>query len=315
MGTLVGHVAPGIGFALIGLWHLVNIVRSYIESPSGFEARPWFPVKISRRSRFSSRPIVVYAELYLIIFASALSIASELFIWPEKHQPLADDLSIPANHLNNFEHSSMSFFFLVYAAVALVTNLLNLALPPGTLHLLAALAFSQELLLFHFHSADHMGLEGQYHWLLQLAIAICLLCTVLEISRPSSVLLALVRAVGILFQGLWLIQMGLVLWIPRFVPTGCRMVSEDDHDVVRCADEGSTMRAKALANLQFSWYLAGVVIFSIALLCALIQRSRHGNAYARMDSSEGEQEFRHKSSGSHSSIEMEEGFPALELGR
>ncbi|KAM0860585.1 hypothetical protein ACQ4PT_046452 [Festuca glaucescens] len=38
--------------------------------------------------------------------------------------------------------------------------------------LVAAVAFGQQLLIFHLHSADHMGVKRQFHRLLQGVIAV-----------------------------------------------------------------------------------------------------------------------------------------------
>ncbi|KAJ7299190.1 hypothetical protein O6H91_Y284500 [Diphasiastrum complanatum] len=270
-------------------------------------------------------------ELYLIMFGSSLSIAAELFICPEKHQPLADDWSIPSEHLNNFEHSSICLFFLLYATVALCASCLRMQVPSGLLHVLAAFAFSQELLLFHLHSADHMGLEGQYHWLLQLVVFVCLCCTLLEITVPHSFLVALIRSMAVFFQGWWFIQTALVLWIPAFTPTGCKMNNEEDHKLVRCNDHTTEMRAKALADLQFSWYLAAIVIFTLILYACMVNCNKTSAHYLPLNPKDGisnievvknaesaeiksAPKHRRSSEGSHSSVEME-AFAAVEIGR
>lgn len=256
MGTFIGHVAPGMGFLLIGLWHLYNTFTNYAHSPWDFQTRPWFPVEF-RKGKFK------YAELVALIAGSCLSISAELFIGPQRHQPLADDWSIPPEHLNNFEHSSIALFFLIYASVALFTEVRRLIVPPGALHVLAALAFGKELLLFRLHSADHMGPEGHYHWLLQLIVFVSLSTTLLEIPFQQSFLLATVRSVSVLLQGAWFLNMAFMLWIPPFAAKGCRMERINDHDVFKCTSQEATMRAKALANLQFNWYVAGIVLFTI----------------------------------------------------
>eukprot|EP01018_Ginkgo_biloba_P019610 Gb_41535 [translate_table: standard] len=273
MGTFIGHVLPGAGFVAIGLWHLINIIANYAHSPWDFHTRPWFP------SNFKFK----YMELLAIMAGSCLSIAAELFIGPQRHQPLADDWSIPPEHLNNFEHSSISLFFFIYAAVALYVDVRHIRIPHGMLHVMAALAFSQELLLFHLHSADHMGVEGQYHWLLQLIVGISLSCTLLEIPCPNSFVVAMVRAMSIVFQGCWFIHMGFMLWIPAFVPKGCRMHHENGHSVVRCGDQKANMRAKALANLQFNWYLASIALFTIVLYVRMVGQYHQNVRYEPLE--------------------------------
>lgn len=280
MGTFIGHILPGAGFLFIGLWHLFNTITNYARSPWDFQTRPWFPAKFSR-GKFK------YLELVAIILGSCLSISAELFIGPVKHQPLADDWSIPPEHLNNFEHSAISLFFLIYGSVALYGELRKLTVPPGALHVIAALAFSQELLLFHLHSADHMGTEGHYHWLLQIIVAVSLSATLLEVQFPQSFLMATVRSASVVFQGAWFVHMGFMLWVPAFVPKGCRMERSRGHGIVQCANDEASMRAKALANLQFNWYLAAILVFTVILYARIAGKYSNETAYQPLERKTG----------------------------
>ncbi|CAL9102471.1 unnamed protein product [Musa textilis] len=254
MGTLVGHVAPGFGFLVIGLWHLFNHIKLHSLRPSSYGSRPWFPTSKLRR-----------LELYLIMLGSLASISMELVIGPEKHQPFDDDGTIPSNHLQNFEHASISLALLIYASFAIVFDRVNPRLRDEMTMLLAAAAFAQQLLMFHLHSADHMGVEGQYHWLLQIVIVVSLATTLLGVALPRSFLVSFVRSASIAFQGVWFVVMGLVLWTPSLIPKGCFMNLEVGHTVVRCRSEEALHRAKSLVNLQFSWYTAAMAVFSMAL--------------------------------------------------
>ena len=111
MGSLIGHVAPGVGFVVMGLWHLINHIKLHATHPNTYSAPPWFPSAVSRR-----------LELYLIMAASTASIAMELF----NHQPFGplDYGSIPASarHLHNLEHASISLAFFAYALLALLLD-------------------------------------------------------------------------------------------------------------------------------------------------------------------------------------------------
>nr|GMD20690.1 transmembrane protein 45A-like [Ipomoea batatas] len=234
MGTLVGHVAPGFGFFVIGLWHLLNHIRLHALAlhPKAYISLPWFPT-----------PRIKYLELFLIMGGCLASISMELFIGPERHQPLAPDGTIPSNHLHNFEHSNISLTFLIYA----------------------------QLLLFHLHSADHMGVEGQYHWLLQTVIFVSLSTTLLNIPFPHSFLTGFIRSASILLQGAWFIAMGFMLWTPELIPKGCFINSEEGHQVVRCRGPEDLERAKSLVNIQFSWYVIAVAVFAVAAYLALLK--------------------------------------------
>ncbi|RLM85641.1 uncharacterized protein C2845_PM04G17400 [Panicum miliaceum] len=258
MGTLVGHVAPGAGFLLIGLWQLFSHIRLFLLRPGSYTAPVWFPVRGVR-----------HLELILIIVGTVISILMELVIGPEKHQPFDDDGTIPSNHLHNFEHASISPGLLLFAAVTIHMDRARAPNRDAVSQLVAAAAFAQQLLIFHLHSADHMGVEGQYHWLLQTVIAVTLATTLLGIPYPRSFTVSLVRSASLVFQGVWFIVMGVMLWMPALIPKGCFLNLEEGHDVVRCRTDEALDRAKSLVNLQFSWYLTGTVVFVIIVYLQL----------------------------------------------
>lgn len=133
-------------------------------------------------------------------------------------------------------------------------------------HLLGASAFAQQLLLIHFHSTDHVGIEGRYHTLLQLLVSISLATTLMGINRASSLktfgfILGYVRSLSLVFQGVWLVVMGLALWTQDFIAKGCFIHEENGRVVVQCRDAEAMERAKALAVLVFCWVLMGVMVF------------------------------------------------------
>eukprot|EP00850_Spirogloea_muscicola_P011495 SM000071S21119 [mRNA] locus=s71:582577:583872:+ [translate_table: standard] len=270
MGMFVGHAGPGTFWLLAGVWHLANTAANHAANrgggggggSGGFRTRAWHPARLPGASR--------YLELLLIAAAAASEIAMELFILPRRHQPLDDDWSIPASHLNNFEHSFMSGFFLLYAVAALAAEASALLpLPPGALHALAAVAFAQEALLFGFHSADHMGLEGHYHFLLLLAILAGLVAGLFEIAYPHAVLLPVVRSMSMVLQGTWFWQTAFSIFTDGGLAEGCARVRPEGtiHDVVRCGTAMQAMRAKALGILQYNWHLGAILVFTVVVFC------------------------------------------------
>ncbi|XP_022762808.1 uncharacterized protein LOC111308611 isoform X4 [Durio zibethinus] len=133
--------------------------------------------------------------------------------------------------------------------------------------ILVTFVLGQELFLLHFHSADHVGLEGHYHWLLQLIVFVSLLAALAAIFLPTSFSTVLVLSISVVFQGCWFMNMGFMLWTPQFVPRGCVMQlaessSDSMHGAVTCSSQEADVRARALANLQFSWILSGILIFT-----------------------------------------------------
>jgi hypothetical protein len=113
--------------------------------------------------------------------------------------------------------------------------------------MLAASVFRQELFLLRFRSADHVGLEGHYHWLLQVMVTASVLATAASIVAPRSFMVAMVRSALVLFQGLWFVVMGCTLWVSVLVPGGCRGMDLGSsgsamRSVVACAMEEAAWR-------------------------------------------------------------------------
>ncbi|KAL1544611.1 transmembrane protein 45B-like [Salvia divinorum] len=260
MGSLRGHIGPGIAFCMIGLWHLFNHTKLHATNPNSYISHPWFPV-----SRFR------YLELYFIIFAALTSISMELFIMPHRHHPFAPDGSIPSNHLHNLEHATISLTFLTYASFAVILDRISPPARTALTHLLAVLTLAQELLLFRLHSTDHAGLEGHYHWLLQILILAALTLAVLSAADSRSFLLSFVRSLAILAQGGWLVVIGVMLYTPRLMPKGCAVGVEDGHYVVRCGGGEAVERAKSLAAILFSYYVVGVSCFGLGVYLYLVK--------------------------------------------
>lgn len=249
MGTFVGHIVPGLAFALLGLWHTFKTIKAYkLRGPSGFISRPWYPLS-------NTHFILKHLELIIIFFLSIFIVALQVLDYP---------LFQFSFKPNNFEHATMFLHLAIYAGVAFAVELTrspdNFS---GLVGILASSVFGQEFLLLHFHSADHDGLEGHYHWLMQLIVFMSLISALVALGFPSSFPAALGRSVLILFQGCWFIDMGFTLWVPACVPKGCYMRLVDDIlGAVTCGNKDASLRALALANLQFSWIFAGIMIFT-----------------------------------------------------
>ncbi|GJU19593.1 transmembrane protein 45B-like protein [Tanacetum coccineum] len=255
-----------------------------------------------------------------------MSIAMELFIGPERHQPFDTDGTIPSNHLHNFEHSFISMMFFVYAAFAIILDKFVPKVQYELTQLLGGIAFAQQLLLFHLHSADHMGVEGQYHMLLQILILIALITTLMGISYQKSFLVSFIRSISIFYIGLWLMVMGFMLWTKSLIPKGCFLNLEEGHHVVRCHGDEALERAKSLVNIQFSWYLIWVIIFAMSLYVSMHKIYERRNEYQSLTIFDQDQELvdqdiealkssTHKFDQSKSFLQMEKSFAPIDMER
>ncbi|KAJ8571084.1 hypothetical protein K7X08_038056 [Anisodus acutangulus] len=173
--------------------------------------------------------------------------------------------------LHNIEHATMFLNLTVFACFTLLAEISNLPeILHGILGILATSIFGQELFLLHYHSTDHVGLEGHYHWLLQLVVCISLMSALVVTCFPSCFPAALLLSISVMFQGCWFMNMGFNLWFPHFVPQGCVTQSSE---AVMCQTDEADLRARAMANLQFSWVLAAILII-VAGLSVTFARNR-----------------------------------------
>ncbi|XP_047979172.1 uncharacterized protein LOC125221084 [Salvia hispanica] len=250
-GGTSGHVSLGFAFLVIGIWHLFNSIKHHSLHPKNFISLPWFPA-----------PRLKYLEPITIILVTTVFIISELFV-AGTGSPTA------AKNLRHLEHSLIALSFSIYASFAVLLDRLAPPRPPhrGLLHLLQAAAFAQQLLILHLHSTDHAGVEGQYHWLMQLVTSATLLATLLLAANPRSFLASFARGFSVVFQGVWLVVMGFMLWTPEWMPEDCFLKGE----MVMCRGDRALRRAKALVNLLFGLYLIVLTVFVMVFYLVLVK--------------------------------------------
>ncbi|KAK8966839.1 hypothetical protein KSP40_PGU013866 [Platanthera guangdongensis] len=249
MGTLAGHLIPGAAFTVLGLWHLFNTSAAFrhFTGAATSSSRTWFPC-----------PFIKYFELVVLLL---LSLLATVF------------LLLSPSSTADIEHAAMFLHLVIYSAAALAADILpSPSSAASIIGALAASAFAQELLLLHFHSIDHSGLEGHYHHLMVIAVAACLVSTVAAAAFPKSHLAAVVRSAAIVLQGLWFMCTGLALWGPTWLfPAKC---AAENGEAAACAGA-----AAAMANVQFSFIVAGVAALTTG---ACLLPDRKGVEYRKL---------------------------------
>ncbi|KAL7206606.1 hypothetical protein ACSBR2_019343 [Camellia fascicularis] len=266
MGTFVGHILPGLAMVLLGLWHTINTINDYyLKGSPNFVSTFWYPFKCPLSK-------LKHLELLLILSFSIFAICMEVLDYP---------FFCFSFKLDNFEHATMFLHLAIFAGFTLCAELTHSSdILSGVSGVLAASVFGQELFLLHYHSADHVGLEGHYHWLLQLIVFVSLVASVSSTSFPTSFPAALVLTISVVFQGFWFINMGFTLWVPEFIPRGCVVARLGDagtdnmQGAVVCQTQEASVRAMALANMQFSWILAGIMIFTSCVCLKFGRKSK-----------------------------------------
>ncbi|KAJ7292323.1 hypothetical protein O6H91_10G007100 [Diphasiastrum complanatum] len=247
MGSILpSHMDQGVIFGVLGLWHVLNTLNLYIKTPRGFRYRTWFPVKLPWTLRF--------LELWIILLIIVM------FICTQMSHARADISSgiIQAAHIQRFQHVTFALFFLVYAAVGLVSEQCSmLPLPPGVLHSTFALGFLLELLVFHFGHHPGETLENFVHMFMQIILLFLVSLMFLEILWPRSFVISIARCMLLILKGTWFFDIGILINVPSSIPLGC---VSGAHGFPVCPVGEALMRAKSLQVLVFGCQMLGIVI-------------------------------------------------------
>ncbi|KAL3651786.1 hypothetical protein CASFOL_004788 [Castilleja foliolosa] len=262
MGTFIGHLVPGLALAFLGLWHTINTLRAYfLKGPNKFTLRFWHPLKTPLCKLQHLELILVLSFSIFAILAQILDVKNLCFSF----------------ELHNIEHGTIFIALIIFTSFTLFTELTHLSTNLSEVSgILVSMVFGQELFLLHYHSTDHVGLEGHYHWLMQLVVCVSFVTALYATTNLHSFPVALLLSMSVIFQGCWFINMGFVLWVPSFVPRGCvdRPMGLSDEIMKRavvCGTQEADLRARALANLQFCWTLSSILII-VACICVVYGR-------------------------------------------
>ncbi|XP_037088076.1 transmembrane protein 45B-like [Pollicipes pollicipes] len=255
MGTLLGHVLPGVAFLLTGLWWTYNIFERYFQTrqaPRQFQASLSFPIR--RGSR-------VPWDCLILLGLMVVGIIGEIVTgWRDGRLV----------EMGNGQHATMYMCFAL-AAAAEAARRTGVGLVPGLEHAICAMAFVAEALLFAFHGHGTSDMEMLVHHLLLYVVLGSAAATLAELTCRRSVLPALARCFFTLLQGTWFIQVGFIL----FPPAGWH-----GWDV-------NSYRQQKLATAAFVWHWTGVLVAMATMGTLLRLRTRTGAPVRMAGESDG----------------------------
>ena len=271
MGTLGGHVLPGVCFLCLGLlWTLLSIwmqLTSKVSNPkknkkegnnttSSFleykrdhrlARKSWIPLPCCPRA-----PL----EPVLKVFFALIGIMVEGFLDYRKSHlvTVVYNVVMPNGELNNMaklHHITMYGAFLISGIVDIVS--LFLKLPRQASQIVFSMAFWVEWMLFYSHSSEGDSMNTSFHFLLNLAILSCVIVSALRVFYSSHFLVNIGLSFCIMLQGTWFIQVGVSLYPQSGSNVFLKTISTHAHRV--------TMLVYAL----FTWHVLLLTVFFFVL--------------------------------------------------
>lgn len=147
-------------------------------------------------------------------------------------------------------------------------------LPRSLLNLLCLFAFVEEFILFYLRKKDLSGIENRYFDLLLVPVGVCVFATLIELKDSESSFPRLGRGVGLILQGMWFVQMG-VVFFSDLMTHGCSLHSKSRGNfTVRCKGHDEYHRGRAIATLQFNCHLALLVALVVGVYAVICKK--HG---------------------------------------
>lgn len=169
---------------------------------------------------------------------------------------------------------AVAALFLLYAVAGIVVTLTSsFPLSASLVNVIALFAFVEEFLAYYLQRKDTSGIENRYFDLMLVPIAVCTFSTVLGLKSPKSEFPRLARAVGLVLQGTWFLQMGFSFYT-GLVAHGCWLHEKSRGNyTVKCKGHAEYHRARAIATLQFNCHLALLVTVGVGIYSLIAQRN------------------------------------------
>ena len=286
MGSLLGHLIPGMFFLIFGVWwilisfwsHLTTASkpvpakasRTRLDSGSGSASYADFK-RDSMLSRLSYIPqpfcAKVPLEPFMKIGLPLVGILVEVFfeIDPTTGKPFMEVWTLHKpdgsfNELSRLHHLTMYSIFMLSGLVDIA--MIFLRLPVHTSKLFLVQAFFVEGVLFIIHALDKDQLNLIAHVLLSFAVFAAGLFAALRMWRSNNLLVNAGLGMSVTLQALWIIEVGAILF-------GGKDWDTEDHN--------NSMFLAAC----FMWNLAGIALVMLVLYVVMMACLRSSVKYRR----------------------------------
>uniref|UniRef100_A0A286ZSZ8 Transmembrane epididymal protein 1 n=1 Tax=Sus scrofa TaxID=9823 RepID=A0A286ZSZ8_PIG len=257
MGTLLGHLVPGLAIYFVGLYYAVTVSQALLRGqkllflplpPRNKQGQRWWPrVRVEGIVKMAAGVTLILGE-----FFPPGTNRFALMDWEDPRRPFQ-------NH-SSWQHATIFGFFLFSALVDL-TSQVWLAQQSMKLERAAtALALLVTLLEMIAHLEHKNALEIRVHALLLLPVFLLALVFIIEVWVPGQPPLWVLKAWLTLWSGSWMLQMTSILYAPL---SGQPWRADSPSDL-------------AFVTTFFCWHLGlgAVVLAAIYGLCSLCHHRR-----------------------------------------
>ncbi len=281
MGTLGGHVLPGVFFLFLGLlWTLLSIwmqLTSKASNPKkskkeGSTTSSFFEYTYKRDLRLARKSWIPFpccprvpVDPVLKVFLAIIGILVELFLdYKRSHLvTMVYNVILPNGELNDMaklHHITMYGAFLMSGIVDIVS--LFLKLPRQASQIVYTMAFWVEWMLFYSHTIEgDSSMNISFHFLLRMAIFSCVIVSALRVFYSSHFLVNIGLSFCIMLQGTWFIQVGVSLYPPSGSNVFLKTASTNAHRVAMFVYALFTWHVLLLTVLFF-------ILFGVLSCCA-----------------------------------------------
>jgi len=267
-GNVTGHLVPGTMFILTGIWWLYHVVFDVVTAQSKrlggtrpYISRVWYGPRIADRSRCAQFKTILEPVVKI-----CLSLIGSLMELTGAHWTLFNEEGeFEHESMNNFSHATMFSFFILSGAVDIMQHygILDGRTFSKIGHLMMALAFFIEGLLFYFHLDGRSALDSHAH---SIIYSLCFATSITYVAESiwmECALLGLFRCFLVILQGSWFYQIAFMLYGPS-------KWSEKSH------------AAAMFAPIVFAWHCLALIVLCIASL-VLAGRCNRSQRYCRSD--------------------------------
>ncbi|XP_073157518.1 uncharacterized protein [Henckelia pumila] len=278
---LFTYTVTGGAFILVGAWDsILSATEAFVESPSSASASasssqssPSPLQGITTKTATFSSTITFVSISFLSILVTINSLIS-LF----DAKKAGDNTGFALQS----EVITISIVLLLYSGLGILTNARDsFRFPSDLLNLIYAFAFGEEFFLFYSRSKDPSGIENRYYDLFLVPIAICLFSTIIQLKNPNSLYPRLSRGIGLVLQGMWILQMGFSFH-SNLIANGCALHAKSRGNyTIKCKGHPEYHRGRAIATLQFNCHLAILVTLLVTVYSFICKKNGISREFVR----------------------------------